>query len=175
MITINQYNHCSDIIKTARLKIRKEIIESKQDTHYLTWYNNNWNSQNYLNADLLTDDGDLVSLSASEYTHNGKRIKIGCRFYQMLKHRSAHHSVIQQYVIPKYVDFCKKNNIKYLWYSFHPFNTRLANYAASQRRFLSTTASTKMPYYKYFKPEGLVTYKGVSQYSFLFDLEEISE
>ncbi len=173
MIVLNRYDYKSDYVKKAREAIIDEIVSSGQDTHYLDWFGNNWDQQNYISSDILTLDDDLVMLTASEYTHEGQRIKIGCRQYQMIKYRSKYHSATHKYIVPFYVDFCKKNGIRYLWYSFHAFNTRLERYAKSHIRLMSATNSNDIPYYKSFKLEGIINYKGVDQYSFVCDLENL--
>lgn len=174
-IILNKCNPNSTDVTLARKKIQTEILETNQDNRFLFWYDTNWDKQNYLYTDLLSVNGDLVNLSASEYTHNQTRIKLGCRQYQMVKYRPLYHSAIQKYVIPSYIEFCRTHNIRYLWYSFHAFNERLLRYAKSQNRLLSTTNSDEIPYYKYFKAEGLISYKGVEQYSFLCDLDQIND
>ena len=170
-LNLTLLNPLDNLVIDYRNEVINDITANKQDEHYLSWFGPNWDKQNFLYVDGVTDiDDNLISLSASEITHNGLRLKVSCRMYVISKFRSTYQSINQQLIIPKYVEIANQLNIPTLWYTVHAFNKRLERYANSVVRHVSHTDNSLMPYYNQIYYDGIVDYKGVQQHSFLLDL-----
>lgn len=171
-LKLNHYNHRSDIVKRAREEVVKDIIDNNQHPHLLTWYDENWDKQNYMCADLVTDeDGNLISISASELSDDGSRIKVICRIYVIKKYR-RYHSINQKLIIPRYAEIAKSMGIDKLWISAHAFDSKIKTSILTAIIKKATTPRKDMPYYEKMEYEGKIKYKGVDQYSFVINLKE---
>lgn len=168
---LNHYKSNDDIVSKARLEIIQDIIDTNQNRKLIHWFDNNWLKQEYMCADVVTDDEDnIIWLSASEITHNGERLKVCCRQYMIKRYRSKNPSLNQTLIIPSYAKIATALGIKTLWVSFDGLDKRLERYRDSLTRHLSSTDHNLMPYYHRLQPEGYITYKGVEQFSFICEL-----
>lgn len=168
---LNHYKSNDNIVSEVRLEIIQDIIDTNQNKKLIHWYDNNWDKQEYMCADVVTDDKDnIIWLSASEITHNGKRLKVCCRQYMIKEYRSKNISLNQTLIIPRYAEIATALGIKTLWVSFDGLDKRLERYRDSLARQMSCTDHNLMPYYNKLKPEGYVMYKGIEQLSFICEL-----
>jgi hypothetical protein len=171
-LKLNHYSHHSDIVADARKQVMKDIQDNDQDPHLLTWYGDNWDRQDYMCADLVTTpDGELVGISASELSQDGKRLKVICRIYILKKFRRI-HSINQKLIIPRYAEIAKAMGINTLWITAHIFNDKIKVSVLTADKKRSTTPRKDMPYYDRMEYEGEVKYKDVNQHSFKIELKE---
>jgi hypothetical protein len=172
-LQLHHYNHRSDIVKRWRDEIILDIIENNQDLYLLTWYDKNWDKQDYMCADIVTNtNGELVAISASELSDDGTRLKVICRLYVIKKHR-RHHSINQKLIIPRYAEIAKTMGIDKLWITAHTFNNKIKVSVNTAEKKRSTTPRKDMPYYDLMEYEGKQIFKGVEQHSFVIDLKKV--
>jgi len=169
-LTLNHYKHRSDIVKKYREEVINDILENDQDPHLLTWYGDNWDKQDYMCADIVTNSkGELVSISAAELSDDGTRLKVFCRLYVIKKQRH-YHSINQRLIIPTYAEIAKNMNINTLWITAHIFNEKIKVSVNTADKKRSTTSRKDMPYYDKMIYEGIITYKNVEQHSFIINI-----
>lgn len=170
-LKLNHYKHRSDIVKRYREEVIADIKENDQDPHLLTWYGDNWDKQDYMCADIVTNnEGELVGISASELSDDGTRLKVICRIYIMKRFRRI-HSINQKLIIPRYAEIARAMGIDKLWITAHIFNDKIKVSVLTADKKRSTTPRKDMPYYDMMEYEGPMIFKGVEQHSFIIDLK----